>query len=136
MKKYLSKVFEITQVDHNFTNIVCLNICVPSSIGKVRRLFFVSTYIPPYGSPLYEFLDVENGFSILDSFMNFLNSMFSDFNLILCGDFNARIKNIQPLTDSDNTLRFADITNYFDYHSIDDLNRVSKDTTMNIEYVW
>ena len=132
VKKYLSKVFEITQVDHNFTNIVCLNICVPSSIGKVRRLFFVSTYIPPYGSPLYEFLDVENGFSILDSFMNFLNSMFSDFNLILCGDFNARIKNIQPLTDSDNTLRFADITNYFDYHSIDDLNRVSKDTTMNM----
>ena len=97
--------------------------------SSLSDTFFISTYLPPQGSAFYEFLSIEHGFCLIEDFLSYLHSKFTNFDTILCGDLNARIKDIQPVSECDYLSRFIDnsfLNDYTEYY-----NRKSKDLFMN-----
>ena len=136
VKKSVTSMFDVNAIKHTFKNIVCIKLNMSHLSKNLKDIFIVSTYLPPYASPFYDHFDVDNGFSILNDFFSYLYAKFSNFDIILCGDLNARIKDIQPITECNDFSRYLDNSE----HSSDtfftnivhaNYSRQSRDTVLN-----
>ena len=98
-------------------------------------LVFISTYIHPYGSPIYNNLECKNGIEIFENYFYKLQSKYSNCQFLLAGDFNARIGNIQPCEEiqiADKYFENSNSLSFFDHCANDNLRRKSEDTNVNI----
>ena len=75
-----------------------------------KDVFLIITYLPPKSSPFYYVTNYNHGFELLDDFLSFIYSKFTHFSIIMCGDLNARVSDVQPVTDCDYNSRFIDST--------------------------
>ena len=129
VKKKVTKFLCIEHIAHKFKNIVCLKMNLSNVNANIGDTFFISTYLPPQNSPFYDFLSIENGFCLLEDFISYLYLNFSNFEIILSGDLNARIKDMQPVSDCDYFSRFTDNSFFFDLTEY--FTRKSKDLVLN-----
>ena len=129
VKKKVTKFLCIEHIAHKFKNIVCLKMNLSNINANIGDTFFISTYLPPQNSPFYDFLSIENGFCHLEDFISYLYLNFSNFEIILSGDLNARIKDMQPVSDCDYFTRFTDNSFFFDLTEY--FTRKSKDLVLN-----
>ena len=107
-KKLLLKSVTITDIIHDFENIIAFKLC-HSSLAK--DIVFLSAYIPPYSSPFYDSVPYDNGISILDECICSIQAVYPDCDYVICGDLNARISSIQPVEECEMTSRYLDDNN-------------------------
>ena len=129
VKKNVSDLLHIEHIAHNFNNIICLKMNFSNISTQINDTFFISAYLPPQGSAFYQFSSIEHGFCQLEDFLSYLYSNYANFEIILSGDLNARIKDIQPVSECDYLTRFIDNTSLLDH--TDYVNRKSKDLVLN-----
>ena len=124
----------VKEIHHDYENIVCLKLHFSRLNSTLNDVLLISTYLPPHSSPFYKYKNVDHGFLILDEFLLFLHTNYSKFDMILCGDLNARIKNMQPISNCESVTRYIDpdvdnmLCSKEHYESI---NRKSKDIVLN-----
>ena len=134
VKKSISSLLNVQDVYHDYENIVCLKLHFSCLNSVLNDVLLISTYLPPYSSPFYQYKNVDHGFLILDEFFLFLLNNYSNFDIILCGDLNARTKNLQPITNCESVTRFIDpnVDNILCSKEMhESLNRKSKDSVFN-----
>ena len=124
----------LSRVDFEFPNGIVL---LFRNIFKNDKtdLVFISTYIHPYGSPIYNNFESNNGIEIFENSFYKLQSKYSNCQFLLAGDFNARIGNIQPCEEiqvADKYYENANSLSFFDHNANDNLRRKSEDTNVNI----
>lgn len=107
VKKTLSHIFDITEINHNFNNIIALQLINKSS-NKIYIV--VSAYIPPYTSPFYDNVPYDNGIHMLDEFIFSLQVSRHGCEYIICGDLNARTSNVQPMVETEVASRYLSDT--------------------------
>ena len=134
VKNQINQLLNIECIDHDFDNLVCLKMKLRFS-NDFKDVFFIITYLPPKSSPFYRVTNYNHGFELLDDFLSFIYSKFTHFSIIMCGDLNARVSYVQPVTDCDYNSRFIDSTyddilfcNDFTYDKYD---RFSEDNETN-----
>ena len=66
-----------------------------------KKILLISTYVPPQGSSYYNDILIKNGIDILEQAVSSLLCKFKNYSIIVCGDFNARTANVQPLLQDD-----------------------------------
>ena len=66
-----------------------------------KDILFISTYIPPQGSTYYKDLSLSNGIVLFENFLLNLKLRYKNHSIILCGDFNSRCGNVQPMLEND-----------------------------------
>ena len=134
VKKSISTLLNVQDVYHDYENIVCLKLHFSCLNSVLNDVLLISTYLPPYSSPFYQYKNVDHGFLILDEFFLFLLNNYSNFDIILCGDLNARTKNLQPITNCESVTRFIDPNAdniLYSKEMHESLNRKSKDSVYN-----
>ena len=94
VKKNVSDLLHIEHIAHNFNNIICLKMNFSNISTQINDTFFISAYLPPQGSAFYQFSSIEHGFCQLEDFLSYLYSNYANFEIILSGDLNARIKDM------------------------------------------
>lgn len=132
IKNHLVHKLNVVEVNHVFDNIVCLRFDFKSLGADVDNLLLIAAYLPPYSSPYYNSSNYESGIDLLEHFMIFITEKIPDANIILCGDLNSRISNLQPISESDIIDKYVDQNNNtlcFDYDCYD---RCSQDKEVNI----
>ena len=131
VKKSILLSMNVTLIEHDFDNIVCKlnNFMVTQS----HDLFIISTYLPPHRSPYYRFSQYDDGFSLLEDFFSWLYLTFDEFSIILCGDLNARLGDVQPSVDYENNTRYIEnnVNDFFNYEDSCDFERYSEDKEFN-----
>ena len=90
------------RVDTTFDNTVVLKLQTEQNVMQ-RDLLIVCTYIPPYGSPYYVHRspDEKNGIHLFEHFLHNLTEEYVYSQVIICGDLNARLSNVQPVLEND-----------------------------------
>ena len=109
VKKTMSHTFDITEITHNFNNIIALQF-----INKLsnKTYIMISAYIPPYTSPFYDNVPYDNGIHMLDEFIFTIQVSRPGCEYILCGDLNARTSNVQPMVESEVASKYLRDTGY------------------------
>ena len=132
VKSELVNIFNISEIINPFDNIICLKLnCTISS--AFQDIMLIVSYIPPVGSPYYGYSGYTHGFLIVDEFLSYLYKNYTDFSILLCGDLNARLSNIQPVPDCEYNTRYIDSIdlNIFDNTINDCFDRLSEDADVN-----
>ena len=134
VKNHINEILNIECIDHDFDNVVCLKMNYDIA-NYFNDVFLIVPYLPPASSPFYNVTNYNHGFELLDDFFSYIYSKFTNLSIILCGDLNSRIGNIQPITDCDYNSRFLDCVyddilfcNDYEYEKY---NRFSEDTKTN-----
>ena len=100
----------VTVLTHRFDNIIAIKLKgLYSDTNKDTVL--ISAYIPPYNSPYYNNTDYSNGIVMLEQFIHNIHCSHFGSNIILCGDLNARISNIQPIEECERVSKYVDNLN-------------------------
>jgi hypothetical protein len=126
----------VQEVDVNYCNIIVLKLDKELLVCDADVLY-IAAYIPPTGSPFYALDDTYSYITELDSCVEDLFEKYGDLRMILCGDLNARIADIQIFHSALDT---EDET--FDNSCIFVNERVSQDAELNafgkllLEFCW
>ena len=67
-------------------------------------IILLTVYVPPAGSPYYDNFIIKNGIYNLERLLYECISEHNSCNVILCGDFNARTANLQPINEIDSNI--------------------------------
>ena len=93
----------ITHIECGHDNMICIKIS-KDVVGQERDLLFVAVYVPPYQSPYYKRTDTNCSIHHLEDFLVKLYQAGENAHLMVCGDFSARIGELNVLIDDDNDL--------------------------------
>ena len=93
----------ITHIECGHDNMICIKIS-KDVVGQERDLLFVAVYVPPYQSPYYKRTDTNCSIHRLEDFLVKLYQAGENAHLMVCGDFSARIGELNVLIDDDNDL--------------------------------
>ena len=69
--------------------------------GLPKDVLYVCSYVPPEGSPYYNYCDVDNGIGLLEDCLSDCLIRLNDVFEILSGDLNSRTSNISQHTTTD-----------------------------------
>ena len=92
VKQDLSKFIEKIEVECK--NVIFLKLS-KELFGSEKDVLYISTYIPPHGSPFYDQSDYECHILEVERHINDLMDIHEDTDIILNGDFNARTGDMQ-----------------------------------------
>ena len=104
-KQSLINLFNVTQLDHEFDNIIALKF---SKILSSQDVIFLFTYVQPYGSHYYDHVDFTNGIDKLEECISKLQIVYKCSNIVVCGDLNSRTASVQPIDESHMLSKYLD----------------------------
>jgi len=96
VKKHISKFVERISVQCD--NVIVLKLS-RTLLGMEDDCLYLSTYVPPSGSPFYDSADSNCHIAEVEKCICDLLEEFGDVNIICNGDFNARTANYQVNQD-------------------------------------
>ena len=119
----------VTELKFDMPNCITLKLC---------NLFYkdiicIFPYVPCSSSPFYKNFEEKNGITILERHISDLTTIHNDCCLLLMGDLNARMSNIQPLDDCSLASKYTDDINSLSFFNDFDksFTRQSKDAAFN-----
>ena len=88
-------------------------------------VIFVTAYVSPAGSKIYDCMDKNNGIKLLSDKIEYLSNHYPDYYIFLAGDLNARTKNFLDFIPNDNLFCIynIDVDSDSDYFEIPRNNR-------------
>ncbi|WP_419607807.1 hypothetical protein, partial [Thiolapillus sp.] len=90
----------VRKLDIDCGNFILL-IIDKSVFGLQKDVLYVCAYVPPEGSPYYNYFDVENGIGLLEDCLSECMINLNDIFVILSGDLNSRTSNISKHVTTD-----------------------------------
>ena len=113
----------VAHIECGHDNMICIKISKDVA-GQDRDLLFVAVYVPPCQSPYYKRTDTNCTIHLLEDFLVNLYQAGENAHFMVCGDFNARIGELNVLIDDDNNL-FGDGVCRDDPRKSHDKNKIS-----------
>jgi len=98
IKKNVSRMCQ--RVEGVFNNIFVLRVD-KTLFGSMRDVLVFFTYVPPIGSPFYEYINHPDGIYLLERCMVEVTNIHDECDILLCGDLNAGTSNFNT-DDADN----------------------------------
>lgn len=103
---------------------VCVFLIDKELFGIEKDVMYVCSYIPPEGSPFYEFLNIDNGINLIEECL-FDCLLSRDVYVILNGDLNSRTSNVSQNYFPDNVFNMQHKSQSLN------INRRSQDSQIN-----
>ena len=128
VKNCFAKFVQRIDAGYKFAVILeLMNVSPMSMVEEIENYILVCTYLPPRYSSVYE--DEADGVLILKEKLIDLKSRYPSHKLLVCGDLNARIGEMQDILTDDG----VDHIDGLDWYVPDNFNvpRVSKDSVVN-----
>ena len=96
-----------------------------------KKILFISTYIHPQGSSYYNEVQNKNGIHNIEQVIIDLKCKFKTHSFIVCGDFNARTANVQPVLELDTLDAYLENNTPFRDSVSSTYTRKSEDSIIN-----
>ena len=120
----------ITEIKLDCDNAITLKLN-KEVFGFSKDLVFVASYVVNEGGPLYDHSEIKDGVLLLEESL-LQHTLKDSVHFIMCGDFNARTGNKQPLIEEmSNYPMQARDDDDDDMYIKDNLSRASKDDVIN-----